>query len=110
MAGKLPSARATRTFSRAVAGSSPIRQDNQCAHDTAPCGSHPHSASNTFEQPVRGRIQVNRQFRYLLTQFLDGKHGQYYTNVQLLLQWELDAISSHEAVTESSQSCNTPAA
>jgi hypothetical protein len=31
--------------------------------------------TNAFEQPVRGRIQVNRQFRYLITQFLDGKHG-----------------------------------
>ena len=39
--------------------------------------------ANAFEQPVRGRIQVNRQFRYLRTQFLDGKHGEDYTDVQL---------------------------
>jgi len=38
--------------------------------------------ANTFEQAVRGRIQVNRQFRYLPTQFLDGKHGEDYTSVQ----------------------------
>jgi hypothetical protein len=31
--------------------------------------------ANAFEQPVGGRIQVNCQFRYLITQFLDGKHG-----------------------------------
>lgn len=49
--------------------------------------------ANTFEQTVRGRIQVHRQFRYLLTQFLDGKQGQYCTYVQLSWQWELDAIS-----------------
>ena len=49
--------------------------------------------ANAFEQPVRGRVQVNRQHRYLLTQFLDGNHGCYYTYVQLPLQWELDALS-----------------
>ena len=85
MAGSLPSARATRTFSRAVAGSSPIRQASQCAHDTAPC-SRPATLlvelANAFEQPVRGRIEVHRQFRYLLTQFLDGEHGENYTLVQ----------------------------
>ena len=32
----LPNARATRTFSRAVAESSPIRQASQCAHEAAP--------------------------------------------------------------------------
>jgi len=29
-------------------------------------------STNTFEQPVRGRILVRRLFRYLLPQFLDG--------------------------------------
>ena len=42
--------------------------------------------ANTFEQAVRGRIQVNRQHRYLLTQFLDGKHGHNYTFVQSSMQ------------------------
>jgi hypothetical protein len=51
--------------------------------------------ANAFEQPVRGRIQVNRQFRYLPAQFLDGKHGKYYTYVQWPLQWEMEEISSN---------------
>jgi hypothetical protein len=44
--------------------------------------------ANAFEQPVRGRIQVHRQLRYLLTQFLDGKHGHNYTPVQVGRQCE----------------------
>jgi hypothetical protein len=46
MAGSLPSARATRTRSRAVARSSPIRHDNQCAQVTAPWAYQPFSSSN----------------------------------------------------------------
>jgi|GEM_PF-3837804 len=47
--------------------------------------------ANAFEQPVRGHIQMHRQFRNLLTQFLDGEHAQDYTLVQWWLQRELSA-------------------
>lgn len=30
---------------------------------------------DAFEQLVRGRVDVHRQNRYLLTQFLDGEHA-----------------------------------
>ena len=45
MAGSLPSARATRTFSRAVAGAQPTRHANQWAHDIAPCWYQPPASS-----------------------------------------------------------------
>jgi hypothetical protein len=89
MAGRLPRARATRTFSRAVAGSRPIRQRNnrqpmRARHGPLGCpAALGIELANTFKQPVRGRVQVNRQFRNFLPQFLDGKHGWNYTLVQL---------------------------
>ena len=54
MAGNLPSARATRTFSRAVAASNPTRHASQCAQETAPCSPQPHCSSNC-------RIQVSNR-------------------------------------------------
>jgi hypothetical protein len=38
--------------------------------------------ANAFEQSVRGRIQMYRHLRNLLTQFLDGEHGRNKTFVQ----------------------------
>jgi hypothetical protein len=48
--------------------------------------------ANTFQQPVGGRIQVNRQARYLFPQFLDGKHAEYWTLVQLPRQWKIEPM------------------
>jgi hypothetical protein len=48
------SARATRTFSRAVAASNPTRHASQCAQETAPCSPQPHCSSNC-------RIQVSNR-------------------------------------------------
>jgi hypothetical protein len=39
--------------------------------------------ADALKQPVRGRVDVHRQTRYLLTQFLDGKHEGDYTLVQV---------------------------
>jgi hypothetical protein len=44
--GNAPSARATRTFSRAAPGSSPTRQHSQCAHEWNPLAHPPRSSKS----------------------------------------------------------------
>ena len=81
----------TRTSSRAVAKSSPIRQDNQCAQDTAPlCKTLIRlvEQSNTREQHERRPIQPRRQFGNLLSQFPDGRHSGDCRSVQCIEQGE----------------------
>ena len=60
MAGSFPSARATRTFSRAVAGSHPRRHASQCAHEIAPCSCQPHASSKRLMHSSRRCAAASR--------------------------------------------------
>jgi hypothetical protein len=49
---------------------------------------------DAFEQPVRGRVDVHRQDRYLLTHFLDGEHADKLNICSVHRQAENDRISA----------------
>jgi hypothetical protein len=56
MRGRSRSARATRTFSRAMAGANPTRQLSQCATDLRPCPTHASCSSASRIKPQEAML------------------------------------------------------